>query len=169
MTWPRSAHDRVDFFEFRLRQIFDPGEHYVYELPRFLPRVFAATDVETVATGTNGPQLHEHVAAVAPNRVIVVSESDASIFQGFGILKTGTNKKVTDGFDITVEAPEGGIVVVNTMYVPYWRAATRDGRSLDIAQANAVQIAIAVPPGTKNIKVRYRRPTLRKKIGQLLN
>lgn len=164
---PNSFSSQREYLKFRLRRIFDPGKLYVYELPRFLPRVFAATRVERIDREVADVVLHERVAAVAFDGAVVLAKNDAPKFDGLGILKEVRHVKVTDGYDVTVDAPDGGILVLNNMYVPFWEAHAGDGRRLEIVPANAVQMAIAVPPGTETIVVRYRRPLLREKAAGL--
>lgn len=166
---PDSYKSQKDFLTFRLRCIFDPGKLFIYELPRFLPRVFAATRVERIEGTVAGAALHERVAAAAFDRTVVLSKDDARKFDGLGTLKNLHYVRVTDGYDVNVDAPDGGILVLNNMYVPFWQARAGDGSLLEIVPANAVQMAIVVPPGTETIEVRYRRPLLREKVaGRLL-
>jgi len=73
---------------------------------------------------------------------------------------------VADGFDIKLKASKGGLVLINNSYLPYWKA-WGDGKSLKVVPANAIQMAIAILPGTKQLKVRYKRPLLREKIAAL--
>lgn len=161
---PDFFKSQMDFLKFRLKRIFDPGKHYIYELPRFLPRVFAATGVEAIDEDADSVTLHNRVADVAPDGVIVVSRDDARLFEGLATLKNVRYSKITNGYEVSLDAPDGGILVLNNMYVPFWVARTGDGRRLEIVPANAVQMAIAVPPGVKKIQALYRRPLLREKI-----
>lgn len=157
--------DALSFYRFRVRRIFDTGELYVYELPRVMPRVFAARKIEIVSDMVAPAQRHERVAAMAPARTVVVSESDGKALKAAGVLRLVGFQKVVDGYDVTVDAPGGGVLVVNNHYLPFWQARAQ-GRRLDIVPANGIQMAIIVPPETTDIKVRYRRPLLREKVAQ---
>lgn len=166
---PESFPSQFDFFKFRLRRVFDPGRHYVYELPRFLPRVFAATGVEVAPPGMDGMSLHDRVAASAFRGIVTVGANDAGAFDGLGKLNVLRFRRIIDGYDIVVDAPAGGILVINNMFVPFWRATAGDERRLKAVPANAaMHTAIAVPPGVKDIRILYRRPLLRERIAELI-
>ena len=165
---PEHFKSQADFLKFRLKRIFDPGKLYIYELPRFLPRVFAATGVEAEDANAGSAARHDRISKVAFDRIVVVSGNHIEPLRGLGTVKSLRHRKVTDGFEITLDAPDGGIVVINNFYVPFWEAIAGNGRKLEIVPANAVQMSVGVPPGTKTIRVRYRRPMLRDTVAQLL-
>ena len=166
---PEYFKNRLDFFKFRLRRIFDPGKLYIYELPRFLPRVFAASRIEIENSKISIYAKHDSIAKVAFDRTIIVSENNIKHLQGLGIIKRLSYQKAKDGFDIILDAPDGGALVVNTFYTPYWKATTDKGQELEIFPANEVQMAISVPHGAKTVQVRYRRPLLKDNIAVLIN
>lgn len=162
------AKVRPDFFDgipafvrYRLKRIFDPGDLYVYELPDALPRVFGAEGISVV---TDESTLYRQVAA-ALTRTIIVQEPFIKEISGLGNLRVTAFQKVTDGFDVSVHAPEGGVLVLNNTFSPFWQARVGD-RPLKIIPANAIHMAVAVPAGVKTITVRYRRPLLREKLTQ---
>ncbi len=169
---PRERWGRVrpEFFDglgaylrFRLKRVFDPGDVYVYELPDALPRVFAASRLVPVPSGMGTEAFHELVARTAPDRGAVVSADDLPSLGEPHPLSVTSFVKVRDGYDIAVSAPAGGVVVVNNVHLPFWRA-TADGRPTPIVSANGVHMAVAVPPGTSTLGVRYDRPLLREAI-----
>ncbi len=156
------------FLWFRLRRIFDPGELYVYEIANSLPRVFAARTVTEVADDIASETLHDRIASVAGGRGVVVASGDRARLgtpsTSLRVLSAGT---VADGYDIAIDAPDGGILVVNQMHLPFWEA--RAGTHfLDIVPVNGVHMAMSVPPGATRIEVRYRRPLLREKVAGVL-
>jgi len=157
----------VNYFKSRWRRIFDPGGLYIYALSDALPRVFAATGVVAVAADMETAQLHEKVAAVAPAGRVVAAAGNARALGGLGVLEVVSFNKVHDGYDVRVKAPEGGILVINNLYSRFWRAEA-GGRDLTIVAANAIHMAVAVTPGSENIRIRYRRPYLREIIFQKL-
>ena len=73
-----------------------------------------------------------------------------------------------DGYNISVEAPEGGTLILNNYYVKFWEARA-GSEPLEIFPANAVHMAVAVAVGATEIQVRYKRPLLREKILSLLD
>ncbi|MBF0094283.1 MAG: hypothetical protein HQL34_07035 [Alphaproteobacteria bacterium] len=152
------------FLRYRLKRISDPGDVYVYELANALPRFFAASGLVSAAPDMAVPAYYDLVAATAPRLAAVVSQDDLHRLGQPHPLTVSGFAKVRDGFDITVEAPDGGVVVVNASHTPFWRAYA-DGRPLPVVPANGVHMAVAVPPGAALLTLRYERPLLREVIG----
>jgi hypothetical protein len=153
-----------DFIVYRAKRIFDPGELYIYELRTPLPRVFAASSVMAAPYYSEFSKLHALVAKETPKRTAVIRDTDAVALGAAGDLSIRDFAKVTDGYDITLESPhDGGVVVVNNFYSPFWKAWA-GSRALTLVPANGIHMAISVPPGTRSLKVRYSRPLLRDKI-----
>jgi hypothetical protein len=65
-----------------------------------------------------------------------------------------------DRRDIGVEAPDGGVLVVSERAAAGW-SATVDGREAPLVRANAVLMALAVPPGAERIVLTFRQPWVR--------
>ena len=150
-----------EFIFYRLKRIFDPGELFIYKLKDALPRVFAASSVVATASYPVISELHALVTKKAPKRIAVIRDTDAIALGTAGTLSIRDFAKVTDGYDITLEAPhDGGVVVVNNFYSPFWKAWA-DGRALTIVPANGIHMAIAIPPGARIVKIRYARMMLR--------
>ena len=72
-------------------------------------------------------------------------------------------RTVVDGYDVTIAAPEGGILVVNNYFLPFW-SATVDGRPTALVPADGVQMALALPAGASQVRLRYTRPLLRDRL-----
>lgn len=68
-------------------------------------------------------------------------------------------RAVPDGFDVEVDAPEGGTLMVNTPWTPHW-AAEADGRPLALAPANGIAMVAGVPAGSRKVSLRYAPPTI---------
>ena len=68
-------------------------------------------------------------------------------------------ERIRDGFNIRTHAPTGGIVVVNTVPMPFW-TATADGKSLEIIPVNYIQMGVRVPAGSQLVEFNYHRPDL---------
>ena len=128
----------------------------------------ASVLVEHIVDAYGEAALHELVAKHALDGRAVVSSGHVAAFRGLGELAVSSFSKIVDGYDVIVDAPQGGILVVNNTYLPYWRA-TADGKVLDTVPANAIHMAIAVPKGVKRIKIRYHRPTLKEKWTSFFN
>ncbi|MFL5041873.1 MAG: hypothetical protein ACJ8D0_18905, partial [Xanthobacteraceae bacterium] len=56
---------------------------------------------------------------------------------------------------VEVEAPAGGILVLNDVWHPWWRARL-DGAAADILKANVIFRAVVVPPGTHTVRFTFR-------------
>jgi len=119
---------------------------YVYENPRALPRVmllgdWKLADFKTL-TETGWP------SDVDPRKTVLLEKDPRlqplSSFEGAGSarLVRYANTEVV----VEVDAPAGGILVLNDVWHPWWRA-TIDGIEADILRANVIFRAVAVPPG----------------------
>ena len=166
---PKDAFaSEADFIFYRIRRIFDPGRHFIYELSNPLPKLFAARGVNPVADNIGADSLHDQVEKSALSRVIIVSEKDSPGSSGVHEFDILSVKKIADGYDLTVDAPKGGILVLNNNYLPFWQARA-DGQLLTIIPANAIHMAITLPPGARKIEIRYSRPLLREKVAEFFN
>ncbi len=55
---------------------------------------------------------------------------------------------------VEVNSPSGGILVLNDVWHPWWRA-TVDGADAEIMLANAMFRAVAVPPGKYTVRFAF--------------
>ena len=69
---------------------------------------------------------------------------------GTSAIRTYGNTEIV----IDVESPDGGWVVVNDPWHPWW-FATMDGRDVPILRANVLFRAVAVPPGRHFVTLRF--------------
>ena len=58
------------------------------------------------------------------------------------------------------------MIVINAARQPFF-TATVDGTPAPIVAGNGIQIAIPVPPGARDLQVRYHRPTASERIRNL--
>ncbi|MGB0669933.1 MAG: hypothetical protein ACPGNT_00415, partial [Rhodospirillales bacterium] len=61
---------------------------------------------------------------------------------------------VRDGYDIEINATKGGLLIVNAIAFDQWEAHDQDGKKLDLAPANLIHTAIALPAGTRKVRLR---------------
>ena len=164
---PRQGEPLMDKVAGFLRLIFVPTNAYVYKIPDPLPRAFAARGMIVGDIQPNDEADYDALIAQALDRRVVVSSDDAGIIGGpLKNLPEGqvlSVKKAFEGYDIRVNMPGGGVVVVNSPWAPFWQAEAAD-RRLRVVAANAIHSAIVVPPGVTLIKFRYVRPMLREVI-----
>ncbi|HEY7662230.1 MAG TPA: hypothetical protein VH934_03795 [Xanthobacteraceae bacterium] len=126
---------------------------YVYENPRALPRVMLLTHWrladfgELLRSGWPGE--------ADPRHTVLLSKAPAS-FAGGGAadgsarLLRYANTEVT----VAVEAPAGGILLLNDVWHPWWRASI-DGVEAEILQANVMFRAVVCPPGRHVVRFTF--------------
>jgi len=127
---------------------------YVYENPRALPRVMMAGDWKLAdfkeLTASGWP------SEVDPRKTVLLEKAprDAplSVFESAGSarLVRYANTEVV----VEVNSPSGGILVLNDVWHPWWRA-TIDGVDAEIMRANAIFRAVQVPPGKYTVRFTF--------------
>lgn len=159
----------VAYFHERIHRLFDFNDLYVYALNDPLSQVYAARRVVTVPDAADDASVLAALARHVDERPVVTKASRlASVGVARSSLRVESFRKVRDGFDARVSAPEGGIVVVNTPAMPFWRAEA-DGHALSVVSVNTIHMAVSVPAGAREIKFRYHRPTLGDALRRLVN
>jgi len=145
-------------------RLFHPINAYVYKIPEPLPRAFVAKKISHTTDRAPNKDDYAHLVSMALKHYAVVSPQDADVLGGLSArLPKGrvlSTTKAFEGYNIDVEMPQGGVLIVNTPWVPYWRASSA-GKILQVVEANAIHSAIKVPVGANRIEFRYARPMLR--------
>jgi hypothetical protein len=119
---------------------------YVYENPRALPRVMLLRDwrladfEELMRSGWPAVDPRETVLLKKPP--IGFSRSAAVGMGGSARLLRYANTEV----DVEVEAPGGGILLLNDIWHPWWRASI-DGADAEILKADVIFRAVVIPHG----------------------
>jgi hypothetical protein len=116
---------------------------YIYENTHALPRVlFAGTaqkaDFEVLLTSGDWPDFN-------PQTTVLLESPPATEEQrrpGTSAIRAYGNTEIV----IDVDSPDGGWVVVNDPWHPWWFADV-DGRDVPLLQANVLFRAVEVPPG----------------------
>jgi hypothetical protein len=125
---------------------------YIYENPRALPRVLLANDWRKADFGelmhTGGwPD-------VDPRKTVLLERAPAGIIaDGAGGAARIVRYSNTE-IEIEAEAPQGGILVLNDIWHPWWRASV-GGRPAEILKANVLFRAVAVPPGKHTVRFSF--------------
>ena len=117
---------------------------YVYENPRALPRVMVLTDWrladfdELVRSGW---------PAVDPRRTVLLRKPPVG-FSRRGDQRGNARlvRYANTGIEVEVDAPAGGILLLNDVWHPWWRASV-DGSDTETLEANVMFRAVIVPPG----------------------
>jgi len=124
----------------------------VYENPRALPRVLLATrwreaDFEVLLRDGGWPD-------VDPRHTVLLEQAP----EGFTPGDAGGSARIVNyrNTDIVVEtdAPQGGILVLNDIWHPWWRAAV-DGKPVEILKANVLFRGVVVPPGKHEVRFTF--------------
>ena len=126
---------------------------YVYENPRALPRAMMVGDwrlanfAELTASGWP-PE-------VDPAKTVLLQKAPAlspttSAPAGTARLVRYANTEIV----VEVDAPSGGILVLNDVWHPWWRA-TVGGVETEILRANVIFRAVVVPPGKHSVRFTF--------------
>ena len=130
---------------------------YVYENPRALPRVMLMTDwqladfEEVARSGWPAVGSAPHRAARAARRS-GFSRAAAAGTPGTARLLRYANTEIV----VEVDAPAGGILLLNDVWHPWWRA-TVDGADTEIMKANVIFRAVVVPRGRHTVRFTFIR------------
>jgi hypothetical protein len=129
---------------------------YVYENPRALPRVMVVPDWQTAdfdaLLRTGWPD------DVDPRRTVLLEEppqappraGDAKAVAGAArILRYGNT-----AIEVEAEAPDGGFLVLNDAWHPWWRVEV-DGRPSRILRANVLFRAVPLRPGVHRVRFTF--------------
>ena len=119
---------------------------YLYENPRALPRVMVVQNDRIADFGElmrlgwpdDVDPRHTVLLERAPTLAAAVRGADTGVARIMRYADTEV--------DIDVDAPDGGFLVLNDVWHPWWRADV-DGRPADILKANVLFRAVALPPG----------------------
>lgn len=129
-----------------------PDGAYVYENPTALPRVLFATaaqtaDFDEIVKSGRWPSFDP--------RSTVLLEGPA---QSGDLRRPGTARIARYGqtqIEIEVESPDGGWVILNDVWHPWWEVAV-DGRAAKIERANVLFRAVEVTPGRHRLVMEFR-------------
>jgi hypothetical protein len=125
---------------------------YVYENPRALPRVMLLTDWRVV---NFDELLRSGWPPVDPRRTVLLEKAPGDVSRGASSegstrLLRYANTEVT----VAVNAPAGGILLLNDVWQPWWRA-TVDGKDAEILKANVIFRAVVCPRGQHEIRFSF--------------
>jgi hypothetical protein len=125
---------------------------YVYENPRALPRVMLMTHWRIADFGD---LLREGWPATDPRETVLLEHPPSDLQSGTA--ETGSTRLLHYGnteVTVEVEAPGGGILLLNDVWDPWWHA-TVDGSEAEILKANVIFRAVAVPRGKHLVRFSF--------------
>lgn len=130
------------------------ADAFIYENPRVLPRVLVAAqwrraDFKRMIADGLWPDFD-------PLRTVLLEEEQANAGArtdagGTARIVNYRNTEVV----ITVDAPGGGFLVLHDVWHRWWRA-TVDGAPAPMLKANVLFRAVAIPPGTREVRFSFR-------------
>jgi hypothetical protein len=120
---------------------------YVYENPQALPRVMVVPDYQIADFDD---LLRNGWPDIDPRRTVLLEQpppvppraADSRAVAGSARIERYANTAI----DIEADAPDGGFLVLNDVWHPWWRAEV-DGLPTDILKANVLFRAVPVGPG----------------------
>ena len=128
------------------------ADAYVYENPRALPRAMLVGDwrvADFAKLTTEG-----WPADTDPSKTVLLDKvppaPPPTRVEGTARLARYSNTDVV----IDVESSSGGMLVLNDVWHPWWRA-TIDGNATEIFRANAIFRAVQVPAGKVTVRFRF--------------
>ena len=135
-----------------LKEIARSPDGYVYENPNALPRVlFAeqaqAADFEHILATGRWPEIDlRHTVLLA------TAEPTAAAFRRPGNARIVSYRNTE--IRIEADSPDGGWVVLNDIWQPWWRVDV-DGRPSTLLRANVLFRVVAVPPGRHAVRFHF--------------
>jgi hypothetical protein len=137
-----------------LTPIAQTRDAYVYENPRALPRVMLLTDWrladfdELLKSGW--PAVDPRETVLLKKAPVGFSRSAAVGMGGSARLLHYANTEVV----VEVTAPGGGILLLNDVWHPWWRASV-DGSEREILKADVIFRAVVVPRGRHVVRFTF--------------
>jgi hypothetical protein len=138
-----------------LRLLGRTREAYVYENPRALPRVMMYSEwrladfAALIETGWGDTDPRRTVLLEKPPALPSRFVSGAPV--GTARIARYANTKIV----VEVDSPAGGILVLNDVWHPWWRASVDDRKS-EILRANVLFRAVAVPAGKHVVRFTFQ-------------
>lgn len=140
-----------------LRLIARTAEAWIYENPDTLPRVMFATqarevDFDQIIASGKWPEADLQRTVLVEEEV---EETRVARRPGRARLIRYGNTEI----DVEVDSPDGGWLVLNDIWHPWWFAQLNpgsDGLELEVLRANVLFRAVAVEPGRHRIRFEFR-------------
>ena len=129
------------------------GTHTIYSNPRALPRAMVVPQVQNA--DQNGLILSGQWGRdFDPQRTVLLAPDDAKRLDRGGEGSARITRYENGRVVIATEAPRGGVLLLNDVYHPWWRASI-DGSPVTIMRANGIFRAVALPPGKHEVQFEF--------------
>ena len=160
--WPNLRREDFSslrkYLETRAERIFNPGRHHVYAIKNPVQRLRPAKSMVIVPDNAGTEIILTELRRNNDN-VAIVRASDASKIDISPNLTLSSISVVKDGYDLHVEAPSSGFLLVNNTHLPFWKAYV-NGVATEIVPVNLIEMGVVIPKGGGNITLRYQRPSI---------
>jgi hypothetical protein len=157
---PTCARSGMDKLRHALHERMFPTSYYVYEISGALPRTYFAIGSVAAEGDFLAPAFWEDVRRNGPHGVAVTERGRRVAFNpAWKSASISAENLTKDRWSIQVNAPAGGLLVLNSPYVPFWKAEA-DGQALEIFPVNGIAMGLVIPAGARNLQVIYSRPSL---------
>jgi hypothetical protein len=153
---PRHARPVEDRLIHGITQIVRPDPIRVYALPPSVPRAFFARRIVVVPDDMGDKDFYAATAKHGLEQEAVVRRDYASRLIGpiSASARVLSVAAVQGGYDVEISAPSAGVLVLNTIAVPFWRA-TVDEKPASPVPVNGIHMAVTVPEGARTVRFRY--------------
>jgi hypothetical protein len=138
-----------------LAYITHTREAYVYENPRALPRVMLMTDWQAADFDE---LIRSGWPNVDPRRTVLLQHAPAGFSHGNATAAAGSARLLryaNTEVVVEVDAPAGGILLLNDIWHPWWRAHV-DQAEAEILKANVIFRAVVVSSGRHVVRFSFR-------------
>ena len=132
----------------------------IYRNPYARPRAWFVDHVNVAGSETHASSMHTR--PFDPAHEAWVSERPA--YAPAGSARVTSISLDDDRRTIGVEAPDGGLLVLGDRAHSGWKVAV-DGRETPWQVANAVLMAVSVPPGSRTVTLEFSQPFVRPALG----
>ena len=138
-----------------LKFVARTNDAYVYENPGALPRAMVVPDYQIADFGN---LIRNGWPDIDPRRTVLLEQplpmlprsADSKAVAGSARIQRYANTEI----DIEADAPDGGFLVLNDVWHPWWRAEL-DGHPTEILKANVLFRAVQVGPGIHRVRFAF--------------
>jgi hypothetical protein len=134
-----------------------PDPVRVYEIKNSLPRAWWANRVVYQPEIDSGVVFTEKFKSYALSGAAIVNSLDL-IGHELHSIKVPVEMRRTKNSIMVLTYGQGGVLLLNQSWLPWWSAETNTGKVLKPYKANLIHMAFLIPDGTDSIVLRYQRP-----------
>jgi len=144
---------RLDVARLGLVEAARLGLDVAYRRASPLPRAFLVRRARAVPDGDAALDAVTRPAFDPAAEVVLETDALPPLAPGEG--SVAVTATAPGAVDLAVETTGAALLVVSQTFFPGWRAAV-DGRPVPVERADYVLMAVAIPPGTHRVALRYR-------------